>query len=167
MVADSYKMDSVSHTSSPTSCNLTYTQQIFESRQRQCCPHDLVDEGLVACPCLKPGEATGTGSTSISTQISRSLDLKNLDWRKRNRNFPQNPAFFVERSNPGRGISEQKLPYPERTPVLEGLPWPLPNPGREENGPKHPNLDIGTLTCRCFDSLSDHNDSQVCRGTAI
>lgn len=66
----------------------------------------------------------------------------------------QHPRTAMPRSNPGRGISEQKLPYLERGPASEGLPGPLPNPGREENGPKHPNLDIGTLTYRCFDSLS-------------
>ena len=39
-------------------------------------PRGLVDGGLVACPCLKPGEATLIGSTGISMQTSRSLDLK-------------------------------------------------------------------------------------------
>ena len=49
---------------------------IFKSRERQCCPQGFVDGGLVACPCLKPGEATLIGSTGISRQTLRSLDLK-------------------------------------------------------------------------------------------
>ena len=71
----------------------------------------------------------------------------------------------MPRSNPGRDIPWQKLPYLERGPASEGLPGPLPNPGREENGPKLPNLDIGTSTYRRFLGTRQSRDgSRACRG---
>ena len=43
---------------------------IFKSRERQCCPQGFVEGGLVACPCLKPGEATLIGSTGVNFPFS-------------------------------------------------------------------------------------------------